>query len=204
MVEARRYGFEGASESTVALPEEWFGAPVNKDALYQAVRAEKTNMRSGTAHTKTRAENRGGGAKPWRQKGTGRARVGSIRSPLWAGGGTIFGPRTKKWKERVPRKVKRLAFRSALSQRAAGGAVRVVELVAFEEPKTQRLVKAIDGWEIEGRLLLLTREYDEGLYRSGRNIPWLTIKKFSDASPLDVLRHDVVAVEDGAWETRNG
>lgn len=204
MAEAKRYGFEGASGSTVELPDEWFGAPVNKNALYQATRAERTNMRSGTAHTKTRSEVRGGGAKPWRQKGTGRARAGSIRSPIWTGGGTTFGPRTKTWKERVPRKVKRLAFTSALSQRASEGAVRVVEMEAFEKPRTQRLVKAIDGWEVEGRLLLLTREYDEPLYLSARNVPRLTVKKFADASPLDVLRHDVVAVEDGAWETRNG
>lgn len=201
MAEAKRYGPDGAG-STVDLPEEWFGAPVNKNALYQVTRAEKTNARAGTAHTKTRAEVRGGGAKPWRQKGTGRARAGSIRSPIWTGGGTIFGPRAKKWKERVPRKVRRLAFVSALSQRASEGAVRLVELETFDAPKTQRLVKAIGDWEIEGRLLLLTTGYDEALFRSGRNVPWLTIKKFADASTLDVIRHDVVAVEDGAWEAR--
>ncbi|MDX1623752.1 MAG: 50S ribosomal protein L4 [Gemmatimonadota bacterium] len=206
MVEANRYTASGPEEATVELPERWFGAEVNKNALYLAIRAEKTNSRAGTASTKTRAEKRGGGAKPWRQKGTGRARHGSIRSPIWTGGGVTHGPRPKKWREQVPRKVRRLAFRSALSQRAADGAVLVFELEPFEEPKTARLVRAIRRWELEedAKVLLLVAEVDENLLLSGRNVPWLTVKKFADASALDVLRHDVVAVEDGSWETRRG
>jgi large subunit ribosomal protein L4 len=192
----------GSASGKVQLPDEWFGAKVNKSALYQATRAQRTNDRSGTASTLTKALVRGGGAKPWRQKGTGRARAGSNRSPLWKGGGTIFGPLPKDWHERVPQKVRRIAFASALSSRAAGGHVRVVELEAFDQPKTQRLVKALAGWEAEGKVLLLTRGYDDNLYRSGRNVAGLTVKKFSDASALDVLRHDVIAVEDGAWDSR--
>ena len=203
MAEAKRYSMGGEAGSTVELPEDWFGVEVNKNALYQATRAQRTNDRAGNASTKTRAEVRGGGAKPWRQKGTGRARAGSNRSPLWTGGGTIFGPRPKTWRERVPRKMRRLAFKSALSQRAREDSVRVVELEAFDAPKTQRLVKAIAGWEADGKVLVLTATYDENLYKSGRNVPGLTIKKFGDASALDVLRHDVVVVEDGAWEARN-
>jgi large subunit ribosomal protein L4 len=203
MAEAKRYSMGGEAGSTVELPEDWFGVEVNKNALYQATRAQRTNDRAGNASTKTRAEVRGGGAKPWRQKGTGRARAGSNRSPLWTGGGTIFGPRPKTWRERVPRKMRRLAFKSALSQRAREDSVRVVELEAFDAPKTQRLVKAIAGWEADGKVLVLTTTYDENLYKSGRNVPGLTIKKFGDASALDVLRHDVVVVEDGAWEARN-
>jgi large subunit ribosomal protein L4 len=192
----------GSASGKVQLPDEWFGAEINKSALYQATRAQRTNDRSGTASTLTKALVRGGGAKPWRQKGTGRARAGSNRSPLWKGGGTIFGPLPKDWHERVPQKVRRIAFASALSSRAAGGHVRVVELEAFDQPKTQRLVKALAGWEAEGKVLLLTRGYDDNLYRSGRNVAGLTVKKFSDASALDVLRHDVIAVEDGAWDSR--
>jgi len=202
MPEASRYTFAGSASGKVQLPDEWFGAEVNKSAVYQATRAQRTNDRSGTASTLTKALVRGGGAKPWRQKGTGRARAGSNRSPLWKGGGTIFGPTPKDWHERVPQKVRRIAFASALSDKAAEGHVRVVELEVFDQPKTQRLVKAVSGWEAEGKLLLLTRGYDDNLYRSGRNVPRLTVKKFSDASALDVLRHDVVAVEDGAWESR--
>ena len=201
MAEATRYTASGSS-GTVQLPDEWFGVKVNKSALYQATRAQRTNDRAGTASTRTRALVRGGGAKPWRQKGTGRARAGSNRSPLWKGGGTTFGPLPKTWHERVPQKVRRIAFSSALSDKAADGLVRVVELEAFDQPKTQRLVKALSGWEVEGRVLLLTRGYDENLFRSGRNVARLTVKKFSDASALDVLRHDVVVVEDGAWESR--
>lgn len=202
MTEAKVYTASGAEESAVALPDEWFGAPVNKNALYQAVQGQRTNDRAGTASTKTRAEMRGGGAKPWRQKGTGRARVGSIRSPLWAGGGTIFGPKSKRWHHRVPRKVRRVAFVSALSQRAADDAVRVVRLEAFDAPKTQRLVKIVKACEPEGKVLLLTAGFDENLMLSGRNVPWLTVKQFKDASALDVLSNDVVVVEDEAWTTR--
>ena len=202
MAEASRYTFAGSASGKVQLPDEWFGAEVNKNALYQATRAQRTNDRAGTASTLTRALVRGGGAKPWRQKGTGRARAGSIRSPLWRGGGTTFGPLTKDWHERVPQKVRRIAFVSALSDKAADGQVRIVELEAFDAPRTQRLVKALGGWDAEGKVLFLTRAYEENLFKSGRNVARLTIKKFSDASALDVLRHEVVVVEDGAWDTR--
>lgn len=202
MAEASRYTMAGSASGKVQLPDEWFGAEVNKSALYQATRAQRTNDRAGTASTLTKALVRGGGAKPWRQKGTGRARAGSNRSPLWKGGGTIFGPLPKDWHERIPQKVRRIAFASALSDKAADGLVRVVEIETFDQPKTQRLVKALSGWDAEGKVLLLTRGYDDNLYRSGRNVSRLTVKKFSDASALDVLRHDVVAVEDGAWESR--
>jgi len=202
MAEASRYTMAGSASGKVQLPDEWFGAEVNKSALYQATRAQRTNDRAGTASTLTKALVRGGGAKPWRQKGTGRARAGSNRSPLWKGGGTIFGPSPKHWHEKVPQKVRRIAFASALSDKAAEGLVRVVELEAFDAPRTQRLAKALAGWDAEGKVLLLTRSYDENLYKSGRNVVRLTVKKFADASALDVLRHDVVVVEDGAWDSR--
>lgn len=204
MAKATRYTFSGSS-GAVTLPDEWFGSQVNRNAMYQAVRAQQTNDRAGTAHSKTRKEVRGGGAKPWRQKGTGRARVGSIRSPLWKGGGVIHGPRAKRWHLDVPRQVRRTAFRSALTQKAIDGAIRVVELDSFDEPRTQRLAKALKGWDVEGaKVLFLTATYEENLYKSGRNIPGLTVKRFRDASTLDVLRHDVLVVEEGAWTTRGG
>lgn len=202
MAEAKVYTASGPEGAAVALPDEWFGAPVNRDILYQAIQAQRTNDRAGTASTKSRAQVRGGGAKPWRQKGTGRARVGSIRSPLWTGGGVIFGPKAKRWHHRVPRKVRRAAFASALSQRAGDGAVRVVRLDGFDEPATQRLVRVVRACEVEGKVLLLTAKYEENVALSGRNVPWLTVKKFLDASALDVVSHDVVVVEDGAWTTR--
>lgn len=202
-MEVTCYTLSGASDRKGELPGEWFDVEVNRNALYQAVRAQRTNSRAGTASTKTRAEVRGGGAKPWRQKGTGRARVGSIRSPLWEGGGVIHGPSPKRWRERLPQRVRRIAFTSALTDRAQKGQVRLVELERFEEPKTARIASALDRWEATvGKVLLLTAEIDENLYLSCRNLPRLTIKKFRDASALDVLGHDVVVVEDGAWETR--
>lgn len=197
------YTIEGSSDRHVELPDEWFGAEINRHVMYQAVRAQRTNSRAGTASSKTRAEVRGSSAKPWRQKGTGRARVGSLRSPLWEGGGVIHGPRPKRWRERVPHQVRSAAFVSALSDRAQSGLVRVVELGVFEEPSTARLARAIDRWDAEGRVLLLIREAERNILLSGRNLARVTVKKFSDASAHDVLIHDVVAVEDGAWDTRS-
>ncbi len=203
MAEVPVYTMTGVSDRKVALPEAWFGAEINRNALYQATRAQRTNDRAGTASTLGRAEVRGGGAKPWRQKGTGRARAGSIRSPLWTGGGVIHGPRSKRWRERVPQRVRQIAFASALTDRAANGFVRVVSVEVFGEPKTARLAKAVDGWDVEGgKVLVLTAGYDGNLALSGRNLPRVTVKQFRDASALDVLLHDVVAVEEGAWETR--
>ena len=203
MAEAPVYTMMGVSDRKVVLPEAWFGVAINRHALYQATRAQRTNDRAGTASTLGRAEVRGGGAKPWRQKGTGRARVGSIRSPLWTGGGVIHGPRPKQWREQVPQRVRRIAFASALTDRAVNGMIRVVALEAFEQPKTVRLAKALDAWDLEGRkVLLLTSGYDENLALSGRNLPRVAVKQFRDASALDVLLHDAVAVEEGAWETR--
>ncbi|MGH7558329.1 MAG: 50S ribosomal protein L4 [Gemmatimonadota bacterium] len=203
MTEATVYTMTGISERQVALPKAWFGAEINRNALYQATRAQRTNDRAGTASTLGRAEVQGGGAKPWRQKGTGRARAGSIRSPLWTGGGVIHGPRPKRWRERVPQRVRQIAFASALTDRAANGMIRVVSLEVFEAPKTTRLAKAVGGWDTEGgKVLVLTSGYDENFALSGRNLPRVTVKQFRDASALDVLLHEIVAVEEGAWETR--
>jgi large subunit ribosomal protein L4 len=204
MADVNFYAFDGESRGKVELPARWFDAEVNKDAVYYAARAERTNRRAGTASTKTRAEVRGGGTKPWRQKGTGRARAGSIRSPLWPGGGIIHGPRAKTWHQSVPQQVRRAAFASALTDRARGGEVRIVELEAFDAPKTKRLVEALRRWEVgDGRkILLLTAKFDDALFRSARNVDGLKIKKFADASALDVLDHDTIVVENGAWDTR--
>lgn len=196
------YTTEGSSDRQVELPDEWLGVEINRHVMYQAVRAQQTNSRAGTASSKTRAEVRGSSAKPWRQKGTGRARVGSLRSPLWEGGGVIHGPKPKRWRERVPHQVRSAAFVSALSDRAQDGLVRVVELGTFEEPSTARLARAINRWDVEGKVLLLIGEADRNILLSGRNLARVTVKKFSDASAHDVLIHDVVAVEDGAWDTR--
>jgi len=200
--EVRCYTMSGASDRVIGLPAEWFDAEVSKHALYQATRAQRTNDRAGTASTKTRAEVRGGGAKPWRQKGTGRARAGSNRSPLWPGGGIIHGPSPKRWRNRVPRRLRRQAFASALTARSRDGMVRVVAFDRFDEPMTARLARALEQWDAPGKVLMLVAEADENLLLSGRNMARMTIMKFSDASALDVLDHDVVVVQEGAWETR--
>lgn len=193
----------GGKAGTVELDDAIFGIQPNVPVMHQVVTAQLAARRSGGQSTLTRAEVRGGGAKPWRQKGTGRARAGSIRSPLWTGGGVIHGPRSKRWRERVPQRVRQIAFASALTDRAANGMVRIVTMEGFAEPKTARLAKAVGTWDVEGgKVLVLTSGYDENRALSGRNLPRVTVKQFRDASALDVLLHDVVAVEEGAWETR--
>src|SRR5687768_3096501 len=137
----------GKASGDVDLDDGLFGVQPHIPVMHQVVTAQLAAKRAGTQSTKTRAEVRGGGAKPWRQKGTGRARAGSIRSPLWPGGGIIHGPRAKTWHQRVPQQVRRTAFASALTDRARAGAVRVVELEAFEAPKTKRLVEALGRWD---------------------------------------------------------
>jgi large subunit ribosomal protein L4 len=168
--------------------------------VHQAVRVYLANQRQGTASTKTRGEVSGSGAKPWRQKGTGRARAGTRTSPLWTGGGIIFGPEPRDHHQRLPKALRRLALRSVLRARLDEGALAVVSLEAFDRPRTARLARAlaaIRGAAEKGReVLLLTAGYEENLFLSGRNVPGLTMKQFRDVTAYEVLRHSLVLIED--------
>jgi large subunit ribosomal protein L4 len=163
------------------------------------VRAYLNNQRQGTAATKTRSFVSGGNQKPWRQKGTGRARQGSTRAPHWRGGGVVFGPSPRDYTTGVPRKVKALARKSALNARAGEGALHVLERVALEGPKTRALVALLEAMGLAGRkVLLLTHGVHRAAWLSGRNVPRLQVMPWSDVSAYDVLWSDAVVVEQGA------
>lgn len=192
---------DGESKEERELPESLFDGVVHEPALWQAVKAYRANRRRGTASTKTRSEVRGGGRKPWRQKGTGRARHGSIRSPIWKGGGTVFGPSPKRnYRERLPRKVKWLARRSAYNARAEDGRVLVVEPLELEAPKTKRIAALLAEGGAEGNVLLLTDGAKERVSLSARNIPGVHVRPFGDESAYDVLWADTVIIEAPALE----
>jgi large subunit ribosomal protein L4 len=172
---------------------------VHEASLHQAVTTYLANQRQGTHMTKTRSFVSGGNQKPWKQKGTGRARAGSTRSPLWPGGGTTFGPQPRDYRLGMPRKVKQLARKSALNARASEGALFVVERFDLESPKTARVVELLEAMEVGGKkALLLTHGLSQALVLSARNIPHVNVLPYQDASAYDVLWADVVIVEEGA------
>ncbi|MDH3289575.1 MAG: 50S ribosomal protein L4 [Gemmatimonadota bacterium] len=198
MLEARLYTATAQEKGSYALPGEFDGT-VNQAALYHAVRAYRNHQRQGTHSTKTRAEVSGGGRKPYRQKGTGRARQGTIRAPHYPGGGVAFGPKPRRYRTGLPRKVKRLARQSALNSRANEGAFVVIEDLAFEEPKTRRLVELIDKLGLDDhKVLLLMADHREAVYRSGRNVPDVHVMLYQDVSAYEVLWADTVVVEESA------
>jgi large subunit ribosomal protein L4 len=201
MLEAPHYSATGAKKRTgFALPGDFFDGAVNQPAMHQAVKVFLNNQRQGTAATKTRSFVSGGNQKPWRQKGTGRARQGSIRAPHWRGGGTVFGPSPRDYRTDIPRKLKQLARRSALNARAAGDGLVVVEPLDFPEPKTARLVELVRKLGAEGRnVLVLTHGVKPTVYLSGRNIQTVRVMSYGDASAYDVLWAGLVVVEEGAF-----
>lgn len=200
-MKAPAYTTEGEERSTqVELPEPLFDGTVHEAALHEVVTAIQANQRQGTASTKTRSTITGGGRKPWRQKGTGRARHGSIRSPIWKGGAVTFGPQPRNFDVRVPRKVKRLAIQSALNARALEGNLAIVEPFDLERPRTKTIAALLDAIDAsDQRVLLLTNGLKKVVYLSGRNIPGLEIRPWGQASALDILRAHRVLVEEGSW-----
>jgi large subunit ribosomal protein L4 len=200
MIEAPHFSGSGARhKSAFALPAELFDGTVHEPVLHQAIKTHLANQRQGTAKTKTRSFVSGGNQKPWRQKGTGRARQGSIRSPLWRGGGIVFGPQPRDYRTRLPRKVRQLARRSALNARAREGALLVVDAMSFEAPKTSQLAGLLAKLGLEGKkVLVLSHGLNRNLYLSGRNLPTAFVMSFADASAYDVLWSDAVVVEQAA------
>jgi large subunit ribosomal protein L4 len=198
MPEAQLYTAAADEKGSYALPGEFEGG-VNEAVLYHAVRAYRNNQRQGTASTKTRAEVSGGGRKPWRQKGTGRARQGTTRAPHWPGGGVAFGPRPRSYQTDLPRKVKRLARQSALNARAREGAIFVIESLAFDAPKTKQLAELLTKLGLEQqKVLVLTAEHRPAVYLSGRNLPDVHVMRYVDASAYELLWSDAVLVEEPA------
>jgi large subunit ribosomal protein L4 len=200
MIEAPHYSADGAKRgASFALPTEYFDGTVNEPVLHQAVKVFLNNQRQGTHMTKSRSFVSGGNQKPWKQKGTGRARQGSIRAPHWRGGGIVFGPTPRDYRTEIPRKVRQLARRSALNARAREGALHVVERLAFRTPKTAHLAGLLGSLGLAGRkALVLTAGHNPNAYLSGRNLPTVEVMAYPEASAYDILWSDVVVVEEGA------
>ena len=186
------YDREGKETGQVQLPETVFNAPVNAALLHQAVRRQQANERQGTAETKTRGEVSGGGKKPWKQKGTGRARQGSTRAPQWRHGGTVFGPHPRTYDQKMPRKQRRHALRGALTAKHQDGAVRVIEEIAVDEPKTRVVAALFDQLGAGARTLFVIREHDLNLEKSTRNLTGVKTILASNLNPADVLTADTV------------
>ncbi|MGE5926716.1 MAG: 50S ribosomal protein L4 [Gemmatimonadota bacterium] len=200
MIEALHYSPAGAKRDTkFALPAEVFDGTVNEDVLHQAVKVYLNNQRQGTAKTKGRSEVSGGNQKPWKQKGTGRARQGSTRAPHWRGGGIVFGPQPRDYTTGIPKKVRQLARRSALNARAREDNLLVVERLSFDAPKTRRLAELLGkvGAE-EAKVLVLTNGHNPNVYLSGRNLPTVQVMNYADASAYDILWSEKVVVEEAA------
>ena len=182
----------GATVGSADLDDAVFGLTPNVAVMHQVVTAQLAAARSGTQSTKTRAEVRGGGAKPWRQKGTGRARQGSIRAPHWKGGGVALGPKPRSYKQRTPKKMVRLALLSALSDRAAESRVVVVEAWDFDTPSTKQATAALAAMGVTGKVLLVMGPEDEVAYKSFRNLPDAHTLLASELNAYDVLCSDWV------------
>lgn len=184
------------------LDEAIFGVEPNDHAIYLTVKAFLANQRQGTHKAKERAEVRGGGRKPWRQKGRGTARAGTIRSPLWIGGGTIFGPRPRDYRQKLPKKVKQLARKSALSYKAKDEQLMIVEDFTFEKPATKEFVSFMNALNLNGKkILLLTGKNDENVYKSGRNISKVNVLEASKASTYDLLNNQLLIIQQSAVDT---
>jgi len=192
----------GAVTGSVELPAEIFDVQANVPLMHQVVVAQLAAARQGTHKTKTRGEVRGGGKKPYRQKGTGRARQGSMRAPHWRGGGVVFGPSPRSYRQDVPKKVKSLARRSAFNQRALNDEITVIASLAMEAPRTKRVAELLGKMGVAGakRVLLLTNGSQEVVHRSVRNIPNVEVMPFAQASAYDVLRARQLVIEASALD----
>ncbi|WP_449621796.1 50S ribosomal protein L4 [Robertmurraya sp. Marseille-Q9965] len=190
----------GSQVGEVELNASVFGIEPNNHVLFEAVVAQRASLRQGTHKTKIRSEVAGGGRKPWRQKGTGRARQGSIRSPQWRGGGTVFGPVPRSYSYKLPKKVRRLAIKSALSSKVLEESILVIESLAFETPKTKDFKGFLKGLSVESKALIVTADLDENVALSARNIPGVTVVTADGINVLDVLGHDKLIMTKAAVE----
>ncbi len=197
--EAPVYSAQGKQGGTRQLPEGTFDGIVNVPVMHQAVKAFLANRRQGTAKTKTRGEVTGGNQKPWKQKGTGRARQGSTRAPHWPGGGTVFGPQPRSYTQIVPKQVRALARKSAMNARAREGAVILVDTLNYAAPKTKTMTDLLAKLGVaDKKVLLLTDGVKPNVYLSARNLGRAHVMPFSDASTYHILWSDVVVIEQSA------
>jgi len=200
MLRARYYQTDGAAGGEHDLPEWLFDGVVNEDVLHQVIKAYLSNQRQGTAAAKSRGQVAGGAAKPWKQKGTGRARQGTIRAVQWAGGGVAFPPIPHSWRQRVSKKVRALARRSAFNTRALDERVVLVEALEFEAPKTRQLLALFSAIGAEGKVLVLTDGPKQNVHLSARNLPHVETRPFGQESAYDILWANVIVIEKAALD----
>ena len=184
----------GTQVGDIELADAVFGIEPNEAVVYDAIVMQQASRRQGTHDTKGRSEVRGGGRKPCKQKGTGRARQGSIRSPQWVGGGTVFGPTPRSYAYKLPKKVRRLALRSALSSKVANNEFIVLEGLTIDAPKTKDMIAVFAALSIERKVLVVTADYNESVVLSTRNIPGVTVVDAAGVNVLDLVAHDKVII----------
>ena len=198
MPQTTLYDKTGKNVGSVELADALFAAPVNAAVLHQVVTAQLAGRRTGTADTKTRGEIRGGGKKPYRQKGTGRARQGTRTAPHYRGGGTVFGPHPRSYEQRLPRKMKRLALRGALTAKLGDEAIKVIDTFALDAIKTRDLAAVLGALEARGRILVVAPGRDQVLELSARNLPTVEIILADSLNVVDLLKADIVLIEQPA------
>ncbi len=184
------YNMVGEKVGETELADEIFAVPINEAVMHQALLRQLANARLGTHKTKKRHEVSGGGRKPWRQKGTGRARQGSIRAPQWRKGGTVFGPQPRSYRQKMPRKMRRLAVRSALSVKAAAEQIILLDTLRMEESRTKRMLALLDSLGIQDSALILLCRKDEAVERSARNVPEVKTLRANYLNIRDILGYD--------------
>ncbi|MEN2769113.1 50S ribosomal protein L4 [Ornithinibacillus xuwenensis] len=191
---------DGSQAGEIELNDSVFGIEPNTHVLHEAVVMQRASMRQGTHAVKNRSEVRGGGRKPWRQKGTGRARQGSIRSPQWVGGGTVFGPTPRSYSYKLPKKVRRLALKSALSSKVQEENVVVLENIALDAPKTKEVVKMLGALNVNEKALIVTADTNENVIRSANNLQGVKVLSVTEVNVLDLLTHDKLILTKDAAE----
>jgi large subunit ribosomal protein L4 len=198
------YNVQGEQVRETELQDEIFAAPINEALMHQALLRQLANARLGTHKAKTRGEVRGGGRKPWRQKGTGRARQGSIRAPHWKGGGVVFGPQPRSYEQKMPRKMRRQALRSALSVKAAGSQLVLLEALEMAEPRTKEIVGILQNLGIESSALILLPGRDDVILRSVQNLPEVRMLVAQYLNVRDLLKYDYVLMPLASVEVIEG
>ena len=188
------YDMSGAQIGELELSDSVFGIEPNQAVMYDFVKMQLANKRVGTSSTKTRAEVSGSGKKPWRQKGTGRARVGSRRNPVWTGGGIVFGPKPRDFSYRLPRKVRKLAMKSALSSKVLENNLIVVDQLSFDEPRTKQMVATLQALNSSKKTLVITADGDANITKSARNIPGVKPLRVDYINVYDLLKYDTLLI----------
>jgi len=198
------YNTQGEQVSETELRDDIFAVPINQALMHQALLRQLANARLGTHKTKTRGEVVGGGRKPWRQKGTGRARQGSIRSPHWRGGATVFGPTPRSYKQKMPRKMRRQALRSALSVKATESQVKVLDALEMNVPKTKEVTSLLQNLGVDSSALILLPQRDEVILRSVRNLPKVRTLVAQYLNVRDLLKYDYILMPLASLEVIEG